>query len=111
MGLSGIELSKLNQHVDFKGIEVRYMHKLLKGNFAIIPSLTGTFIFALLGKPDGIKKIMTSQTLFGLHYIDYENYILKFDSDLYAENTLEWFKAQMKLNGFKEVRQFIRWGH
>jgi hypothetical protein len=70
MSLSGIGLNKLNENVDFEAIENRYTHKLLKGNFAILPTRKGTHIFALLGKANGIKKIMTTNPLFGLHYID-----------------------------------------
>ena len=109
MSLAGIGLDILNAHIDFKAIELRYRHKLLRGNFAILPSRHGTHIFALLGKANGIKKIMTTQALFGLHYIDYENHEVKFDPAVHAENSSEWFQNQAKLNGFKAVKQFISW--
>ena len=109
MSISGTELFTLNENVDFDSVEVRYTHKLLKGNFAIVPTKQGTCIFALLGKPNAIKKIMTCNPLFGLHYIDREDHALKFDPTLYAENTLDWFRNQAKVNGFREVKQFISW--
>ncbi len=109
MSLAGIGLDKLNEYVDFKAVELRFRHKLLKGNFAVLPTRQGTHIFALLGKVNGIKKIMTTQTLFGLHYIDYENHDLKFDPSIHAENSSDWFQSQAKVNGFKAVKQFISW--
>jgi hypothetical protein len=109
MSLSGVPLAKLNENVDFAAITSRYKHKLLRGNFAIVPSKSGTFIFALLGNAYALKKIMTTQTLLGLHYIDYANEVPKFDPKVFAENTLEWFQGQAKLNGFREVKQFIHW--
>jgi hypothetical protein len=109
MSLLGTRMDKLNDNVDFKAVEIRYRHKLLKGNFAILPTNKGTYIFALLGKVNGIKKIMTTNPLFGLHYIDYENQTVLFDPSQHAENSQDWFKNQAKINGFKEVKQFISW--
>ncbi len=109
MSLNGIALNQLNHNVDFKKIEHRYMHKLLPGNFAILPTLSGTFIFALLGKADGIKKIMLQQDLFALHYIDYEDAVPLFDSLIFAENNAEWMQEKVRSFGFKTVRQFISW--
>jgi hypothetical protein len=109
MSLSGIALNKLNENVDFNAVVDRYTHKLLKGNFAILPTRQGTYIFALLGKANGIKKIMTTNPLFGLHYIDYDDSVLAFDPLLHTENTQEWLKTQCKINGFREVKQFISW--
>lgn len=102
-------MDQLNENVDFQAIDTRYRHKLLKGNFAILPTRKGTYIFGLLGKVNGIKKIMTTNPLFGLHYIDYTDKTVLFDPGQHAENSQDWFKTQAKVNGFKEVEKFISW--
>lgn len=109
MSLAGIELVKLNENLDFEAIELRYRHKLLPGNFAIVPTRTGSCIFGMLGSPHYLKKVMTRNALFGLHWIDYENKGLKFDPTYHAEESRSWFQEQAKLNGFKEVKHFIDW--
>lgn len=109
MSLTGIELHKLNEHLDFGAVTQRFKHKLLPGNFALVPIRTGGYLFCLLGRPNFIKKIMIRQNLFGLQYIDYENKGQKFDPSYHAEDDLEWFLPQLKQNGFKEIKQFIRW--
>ncbi|GEM_PF-3850066 len=109
MSLEGLELVKLNENLDFGAIAFRYKHKLLPGNFAIVPTRAGTCVFGMLGSPHFLKKVMTRNALFGLHWIDYENKGLKFDPTYHAENSQVWFQEQVKRNGFKEIKQFIHW--